>query len=1058
MAISVAVAEDGDGFIWAGTPAGVARWDGYQFRTYRFEPGTPGALPDNLVQVLHRDSAGRLWVGTSGAGLARFEPATQRFVTLGAGPQGLSHVSVRAIVADGRGGLWVGSDGGLDWVDAASGRVTQVPMGAGSRSALPGERVVALLLDRDGALWAGTTAGLFRRDAGQERFQAVALAAPAGQPAGIPEPQPESLMQDSAGRIWVGTARSGAFVITGRGAAPQQVRETDALPPGSTALSSLRVLSLVEAQPGEVWIGTVGGGIVSVEAASGRTRRMSYQTGGSTGLLDNAVRGLYRDRSGLVWVASNGGLSRLDPRAQAVLSLSVAGDPSAPTQARTEISALLAAADGSVWLGTHADGVEIIDPQSGRAQPRRALRPDPTRPREALQPDVVMGLAQVADGSVFIGSYRGLYRASADGARVARVELAGRKPGAGAGPLLNDGPRLWVGGLLDGLWVVDLASGTGRAAVADPVTQLTDRRITALARGPGGEIWIGTRNGLNRYQPETGQVLRIHAAPAATAGTAGNDSGLAAGFVTSLLVDRKGRLWVGTYGGGVHLMDETGGPAAPRFKPVGITQGLPDNNTNALLQDDAGFIWVSTDRGLGRVDPATLRAVALGRAEGVALLSYWSNSAARTAAGELLFGASGGLTVVRPRLLVPWSHQPPTVAADIRVGGRSVPVPAPGSPLQVPADANRLDVVYAALDYSAPQRNLYAHRLEGFDADWVSSNANERLASYAGLPPGDYRLQLRGSNRDGVFSGAVLTLPVQVLAAWHQTLWARALVVLAALGSIAAVVRFRTRVLESRRAQLERLVDERTAELQRVSRALEEKSRVLEQASTVDPLTGLHNRRFLADHIAGALAASQRRALGSPARPGPQTGGDTLFFLIDIDHFKRVNDDFGHAAGDAVLVQLAQCLHSALRESDYLVRWGGEEFLAVALDTERERADELAERLRASVAGAPLRLDDGQALPLTCSVGYACWPFLPEHPQALGWQDVVKLADAGLLAAKRLGRNAWVGLQSGTQAQADGLLLRVLGAPVQALRLGEISAHSSHSAEATALALERPST
>jgi len=137
-----------------------------------------------------------------------------------------------------------------------------------------------------------------------------------------------------------------------------------------------------------------------------------------------------------------------------------------------------------------------------------------------------------------------------------------------------------------------------------------------------------------------------------------------------------------------------------------------------------------------------------------------------------------------------------------------------------------------------------------------------------------------------------------------------------------------------------------------------------------------------------------------------------------------------------------------MRESDDVVRWGGEEFLAVAHDTDRRRADELAERLRASVADAPFRLPDGRLLAMSCSIGHACWPFLPQQPQALDWLAVVNVADVGLLTAKRLGRNAWVGLQATAAARAEGLATRATSAPQQALRSGELAFTSSHPAPA----------
>jgi diguanylate cyclase (GGDEF)-like protein len=1026
--IATAVAEDGQGYLWFGTSGGLARWDGYQFRSHKFDPARPGGLPDNLIQVLLGDAQGRLWIGTSGAGLVRYEPASQSFTTIGAGAQGLSHVSVRALADDGHGGLWVGTDAGLDHVDMASGRITRVPVHLGAGRPGVDQRVVALLVDRRGRVWAGTTSGLQRRDAAGAPFHVVPLPTTRRGP-GAPA-RPEALLEDSAGRIWVGTARAGLFVLDADGSAAREVRET-AVPAGSNPLAALRVLALLEVRPGEVWAGTLGQGIVAVDSASGRTRRLMHQLAVPSSLVDNAVRGLYRDRSGLVWVATHAGLSRVDPRAAAVLTIN-GTRPGSPV--RSEFSTLMSARDGRVWLGTHSDGLEIVDPASGRMQ---TLRPRAATPEVALPTDVISGLLQVADGSVLVGTYRGLYRAQADGTRVARLSWRGRLATEGVGPMLDDGPRVWVGGLTDGLWSLDLASGQARAAIANPEAQLTDRRITAMARGAGGELWIGTRNGLNRYRPDSGEILHVGTGTPA-------EGGLAAGFVTALLLDRTQRLWVGTYGGGVHVLEATSAAAArPRFQRVARAEGLPDDNINALLEAPDGRVWASTENGLAAIDPATLRARAVRRAEGVVFQSYWTGSATRTGAGELLFGASGGLTLVRPEALPAWTHQPPVAATEIRIGGQTVPAPAPGVALQVQPQANSLSVQYAALDYSAPERNRYAHRLEGYDADWVVTDAQHRLATYANLAPGDYRLLVKGSNREGVFGDTLLTLPVQVLPAWHQTAWFRVLAALLLLAAVAAVVHLRTRVLQARRRELQRLVDERTAELQAVSRALEEKTRVLEHASICDPLTGLHNRRFLTEHIEAALAASQRRALDGAARGGSPVDTDTLFFLIDVDHFKRVNDELGHAAGDSVLVQLAQRLRAAMRESDDVIRWGGEEFLAVAHDTDRARADELAERIRASIAAAPFRVGAGRDVHITGSIGHAAWPFVLRQPQAVDWLGVVNLADVGLLAAKRLGRNAWVGVVSGAAARPEGLALRVQASPLQALKSGELKLTSS---------------
>jgi diguanylate cyclase (GGDEF)-like protein len=217
-------------------------------------------------------------------------------------------------------------------------------------------------------------------------------------------------------------------------------------------------------------------------------------------------------------------------------------------------------------------------------------------------------------------------------------------------------------------------------------------------------------------------------------------------------------------------------------------------------------------------------------------------------------------------------------------------------------------------------------------------------------------------------------------------------------------------------------VRERTADLQAVTQALRRESEALAEASLTDPLTGLRNRRFLVQQIDADIALALRRhELPSGPEASPQSDRELIFYVVDIDFFKAVNDEHGHAAGDAVIRQMRDRLRTVFRDSDYLVRWGGEEFLIVARGTSRLHAAEMAERARAAVAERPFELDDGSVLTKTCSVGFCCFPLSPTHPAALSWSDTVNLADSALLSVKRSGRNGWMGLIAAHGHFADEL-------------------------------------
>jgi diguanylate cyclase (GGDEF)-like protein len=175
-----------------------------------------------------------------------------------------------------------------------------------------------------------------------------------------------------------------------------------------------------------------------------------------------------------------------------------------------------------------------------------------------------------------------------------------------------------------------------------------------------------------------------------------------------------------------------------------------------------------------------------------------------------------------------------------------------------------------------------------------------------------------------------------------------------------------------------------------------------------DSLTGLHNRRFLTEFMEPESAQIQR------AWSGPRNRPLTLkLMIIDLDHFKRVNDEHGHDAGDAVLKQLGALLRDIVRRPDVIVRWGGEEFVVVARDTGRVLPLGLAERVRRRVAEHVFQLPDGGTIRRTCSIGFALYPFLPDAPDQIGWEQCVGLADAGLYLAKEGGRDRWIGLEAG---------------------------------------------
>ena len=200
----------------------------------------------------------------------------------------------------------------------------------------------------------------------------------------------------------------------------------------------------------------------------------------------------------------------------------------------------------------------------------------------------------------------------------------------------------------------------------------------------------------------------------------------------------------------------------------------------------------------------------------------------------------------------------------------------------------------------------------------------------------------------------------------------------------------------------------------------------LHRLSTHDVLTGLPNRRAATQLLNEVVAAA-----------APDKSTRSVVLLIDVDHFKAINDRLGHDGGDLALKAVADGLRQVQRSEDTLARWGGEEFLVIAHGLDFAGAAALSERLRSTIE----RLS---ADPITVSIGFAPCPFFASDAASKpGWQNAITFADHGLYAAKRSGRNGWVGLWPRHHIDHAGASAAVLADPQRALSRDDIEVRAS---------------
>jgi diguanylate cyclase (GGDEF)-like protein len=1036
--------QDSRGFLWLGTEDGLDRYDGYGFTVYKHDPADPNSLVDDFVWAIAEDPSGDLWIGTDGGGIARWNQKTDRFVRYGNGAD-LSHRLasdyVRALHLDRQGQLWIGTrDAGLEQLDPLSGLITHYRHDPSQPTSLSDDHVYVVYADRLGKLWIGTDGGLNQLDPASGALRRFVH--DPKDPASLSDDRVRSIFEDRDGVLWIGTYDGGLNRLQPASGRFVSFRN-DFNDPAS--LSHDLVRTILEDQDDRLWVGT-SNGLNMFDRERGRFARYLHDPASPKSLSDNDVMSLYQDRGGVLWVGTrSGGLDKWNPATWSFGHYTESpSDPAAGLTSKA-ITGFSVDPSGKLWIGTYGGGLNLLDRVSGEY---RHYRYDP-KSNSSLSDDRVMALLHDRDGLLWIGTRDGglnRFDLQTQTFRVYRHDPA-RASSLGSNgvmALLEDNRgALWVGTFGGGLDRFDRATESFTHYRFDPAapTSLSGDRVTCLAQDPSGGLWIGTDGaGLNLLDRRAGGFRHFTHDPK-------DRSSLSADTIYSLHVDPAGTLWIGTRGGGLARLEGSPESGKVQFTSYSEMDGLANEAVYGILQDAAGLLWLSTNNGLSRFDPRSETFRNYDASHGLQANEFNFGAYYRSTSGELFFGGVNGFNAFFPDRLESNSHVPAVVLTALLKFNKPVAAGGPASQIRRIDLGFRDDVVtfeFAALDYAAPGKNRYAYKLDGFDSNWIELGNIHRV-TYTNLDPKSYVFRVKAANNDAVWNENGLAIALTVEPPPWRTWWAYLLYTLLGAGAVFGFVWVQQRKLAweaeySRR--LEQQVRQRTADLAERNSQLEDLNLKLAEASLTDSLTGLRNRRFLFEHVTKEIALVRRRYAELAQGIDRIKVFDLVFMMVDLDFFKAINDTCGHVAGDQILVQVRSVLESACRNSDILIRWGGDEFLLIARDSNPDNAEELAERICGRIAEQVFNLSDGQVLRTTCSVGFACYPFTRSQPDLYDWEEVLAMADSALYVAKNSSRNAWVGFMSNGQTPT-GLVRTIRKEPERLAREGLLEVRSS---------------
>lgn len=1011
------ITQDLHGFIWFGTQEGLNRYDGAKIEVFEYDHENQDSLSHDWIWSLLPDESGGVWIATNGGGLNRFDSEQKKFTHFRHDPQDSSSLSsdkVRVVYKDGRGILWVGTDGGgLNRLDVKTGTFSRYLHDPLDINSLSNNRVLTITGDRHGDLWIGTRGGgLDRLDTDTGKFSHFRH--DPDNETSLSHDRVRVVYQDRAGSIWAGTYEGGLNRYDPQTNGFTRFQHD---PKNPNSLSNDRVREIFQDSQGTLWIAT-DDGLNEWRENQQAFVHYNHDTADPNSLSNARVSSVFQDRGGVLWVGTFNGINKWNYGSESFTYFQEAGTKYKLSS--NIITAITESEDGALWIGTFGGGLNKLDLVTGDTTYYRKQ----ATPGQGLNDDRIMSLYVGSQQMVWLGTRSGgLNRFDPSTGQFSYFkhdpEDKGSLSSNGIASIYGDPDgALWVGTYGGGLNRRDPLSGKFKAYRHDPKnpSTISSDRVMAIYRDRTGGLWIGTEDGgLNRFEASTETFIRYQH-------DVDNPQSLANNTAWAILETKQGDLWVGTDGGGVNrwsAADREKGKVV--FKEYRKNDGLPSDSIMAMLEDNQGKIWLSSNRGLAQLDPESGNVRHFSQNNGLRDDNF--NFAARyvNQQGQLMFGSLTGVVSFFPQRMSINQHQPPIVLRGHTRNG-DLPTSYSNIPQKNAIELSYKDELvvfeFSGMDFWAPEKNLYRYQLEGFDESW-SEPVPFRRTTYTNLPMGQYRFKVMAANNDGVWNPVYATLAFEVFPPPWMSRWAYALYILFAVGMIFSLLQAQSNKLKretKQRIDLEQQVQLRTYELAERNGQLSHLNHALEKLSSTDALTGLRNRRYVQEYMHGESGKIQRLAHGyQHQRNNNQTldiSPGLSLMMIDLDGFKGINDQYGHSAGDKVLLQVRDILQQCCRTADTISRWGGDEFLLICRDTSANAVERLAERIRDKLAAHRYQLGQGNIGRISGSIGYAQYPFCSRKPDLISWEQVTIIADRAAYLAKQNGRNAWVGLYS----------------------------------------------
>ena len=746
------IIQDKRGFTWIGTDDGLNRYDGHRFQVFRHDPSNSATLSGNMITDLLEDKNEILWIATADGGLSRYDyrlPPDKQFQQFKHSPSDSTSIPVNiinALLEDASGDLWLATSGNGVLRFNKEKKTFSEPIRRKSRTCLD------LAIDHKGIIWAGKQGGgltkidpaTMKYEEDERYFDVYAK---------LPHMTVSSLFRDSKNNMWMGSWDKVVYRVDPATQREDVFRKTE----DPFSFPEDDPLSFAEDKNEHIWIGGKYNGLYFYHPATGKFFNYRHDPSKEGSLAGNQVNCIFIDGSGIVWLGTNGGISIYDPVQQKFAQTFL---PIIDNNRQT-IYDFHTDENNNVLIGT-SEGLYV------RNATDRSLRHFPlTYKNEKL---AVTKFFRNRDGVLYIGTQVSVFRLNKD---FSVAPLPNTDKDVVMNHIIESRVVSMTADTIDGHPVLLVSPYGHYLAYYDFVLQqwvsrqdsirqiikkfnIRDNLIREFFKTSNGNIWMATtKSGLGEWARHSSPVVRYYN------NIPGNDSSISNNHIFDIREDKKGNLWVSTYGGGLHYFNVD----TKQFQHITASHNLAEG----MQVDDSGNVWMIANGNLDRYDPyhksySTFELPDLEKSGGVR--GYICGDAN----GKIYIAGSGYFIVFDPTQVRDLRTTPPVHFTDFKIFNDSYSHLLFEKEINLKYNENFFTVEYAAPGYHAGYPVQYSHQLVGVDHNWVDDGSKSAV-NYTNLDAGEYMFKIRATIKPGVWENEISSVLIRIKPPWWRTWW-----------------------------------------------------------------------------------------------------------------------------------------------------------------------------------------------------------------------------------------------------------------------------------------------